>query len=1339
MGGGFFVDYGQPETVILVSLPPLLLRLISLSQSHRYTYFWPWDSERVIGRAIAVGHFLRLCRDSVWYEGQITNYDEASDTYDLRVIAIEDPERGKPTLYPLVSSASLQPPESEEESSPPPPTLAGVDLKRTLHTWIDVAHREHLPKSYSSKGRLLEDSEQDVGKYIRAWWPLYHRDYYGKVLSYDPVTGLHMVGYEDKDSRSVNMKEKDYEVLSPIPDSVLASASGRSPCSAAAVVGTWHRSNLQQNAKYAPPSDPNPEPVPVAMSPEGPPAGIFIRPDLSVSLPHSFSYHHADLVDTFYTEGGFSSLFQSLRDTSLPPPDALVIILHMRLLYALRQKLEKTVVEDLVWDAKELIPFTILRFEEHQIKSMTKSDLQVILSGLKDLVMVASPTNCNIQRDIDILHISLAHKLLTCSQIQKRYLGLSILKEEIESAMPQVLRFLSKPTKQIVTTNYRSPAAQLAAIPKKSHLGIEFIERWILENNIFEAIFVRSVHQELIAKSEFLIIFLALRKSLGEEHVNAIWQSSIGGHEAVVRVIHQLILNIIPVLDLSLRLYLFNLISIIPFTEYSEQHLNLIKSYTVQAIKLIQKEEALNSPSSGGGGAQGSDTPREEDGAVLLANGDSENLVGGNGRRGQVINAPQRNWLGFAVLWQFIQDQSASGANNQQILHIDVSLVDMAVDLLVDLLKEEFKNDREIVIQRCVQNIRTGVSVPVSAKILHMTLSLYPTSSGGWFSSVGNKSLTVTLLIERIHKQYDLIESILEELEEYHKVFNEQIRSQSKEKLSALEINDFRIKAKGKIGRISHLHGVKERLKLLSVILWSSSISLQEPHLSTLWKVFVTESISTEVTDEFIRWIGSCLSLESKQFNTFLSVIIQEDDGLTSSQTSKLDFLRSEAHANGDFNTEKTTGPEDGEHPQSFEEGVLKQLLENKLGPLAFSSSIVFGDYCRRNMAVFVVKLFLYVNASPTTKSIRFEQDSSWYRSSSVEPIGLPLLWRLATDAEDAVVSDAASYLLIELFQRMPPSKGREADSIRSSFLQYCFSQISVSINHLQQVESNPDTDDTEIIHPPVQLSILSLRVKRYVSLMKNFVQRFTHCPRQFSRIIVLSNRSQAKMFELNVTLDESILTLRATISKRLQIAAESLVLNRTKLLPGTVSELGPFEKLEKDEVSLRSLKFKPSEHIVVTRLETVEAEKPTGVSREGAIGKVKKEDVILSKHLASSFIPPLNPFEWLGMEFENHSDHALHLNEPITSLSRPDDLNQSSKIFTMPSCPLTHHSDMVLESRNSNTHNSHKAEHLARLAEYLGPYLLKFPDHFDHLLQMLDGYLSLKSEVVLLESVSVS
>lgn len=1239
-----------------------------------------------------------MYHDSEWLDGRITKYDPAADLYELEIV-FDDNNQGS------------------NAENPPAVTSLTVDLKKNLHTWVDIANREKLPKCYSVSGKILTDSQQDVGQYIRVWWPLYHRDYYGKVLSYDPATGMHTIMYEDKDTRPVNMKEKDYEVILPIPESVLASVTGRSHSTAAMMVGAWHRNNVQQNSKYVETESPKESSL---SSP-----GIFLRPDLSVGLPHTFSYHHADLVDTYFSEGGFSSLFQSLRDTSLPPPDALLIILHMKFLYALRQKIQKPIFENLIWDAKELIPMTILRFEESQIKNMTKSDLNIILSGLKDLVMLACPTNCNIQRDIDILHLSLAYKLLTCSQIQKRFLGLSILKEEIVSSMPLVSRYLPRQPLPIGSSN-RPAAVQLANTPKKSNIGMEFLEQWILSNNIFDAIFLRSAHQDLIAKSEFLIIFLALRKSLQEDHVNAIWQSSIGGHEAVVRVIHQLILNVIPVLDPSLRNYLFNLISIIPFSDYSEQHLHLLKSFTVNSIKLIQKDESQNSqvaPVPAASSQVVETTPEENSGTP---NGD-EGVVG-VGRRGQVINAPQRNWLGFAVLWQFIQDQSSSGTSNQQILHVDVSLVDLAVDHLVDLLKEEFKNDREVVIQRCVNNIRNGTSVPVSAKILRRTLTLYPTSSGGWFSNVartGNKPITITILVERIHKQHNLIECFLEELEEYHNVFKDQARSQNKEKLSPMEINDFRIKSKGKMSRISHLHGMKERLKLLSVILCNSPISLQESHLSILWRVFVTESLSVEVTDVFIKWLESCLSLESKQFNTFLNIIIQEGD--SSSQASKLEILRAESPQNGDFNSEKVVETEDdGEYPQSFGDGVLKQLLEGKLGPIAAASSSVFSQFCRKSLAIFVIKLFLYVNTTSNPKSMRLENDSSWYRSVTVEPVGLPFLWRLATDADDDAVSKAASYLLIELYQRMPQSKVREADAIRSLFLQYCFCQISVSINLLQQIDSPEDT-----IHPTVEVSILSLRVKRYVSLMKDFVQRFTHPPKQFSRVIVLSNRSQSKMFEVLVSLDEQIKVLKSNIGSRLQISLESLVLNRTKLNPAN-NELGPLEKLDRDDVSLRSLKFKPLEYVVVTRLENSEAEKPTN-TKEGSIGKAKKEDVILSKHLTSSFIPPLNPFEWLGMEFDFHSDHLLHINEPITSLAPPDS-HERSKLFTMPKCPLLPHTDMVLQDNlnpSSSDQSTHKSEHIARLSEYLGPYLLKNPTQFDHLLQMLDGYLSLKSGVV--------
>ena len=67
--------------------------------------------------------------------------------------------------------------------------------------------------------------------------------------------------------------------------------------------------------------------------------------------------------------------------------------------------------------------------------------------------------------------------------------------------------------------------------------------------------------QDLVSKSAILLAFLGFRNALTERHMDALWSATRGAHEAVVRVLHQLILFIVPVLEPALRMYLFMLIS----------------------------------------------------------------------------------------------------------------------------------------------------------------------------------------------------------------------------------------------------------------------------------------------------------------------------------------------------------------------------------------------------------------------------------------------------------------------------------------------------------------------------------------------------------------------------------------------------------------------------------------------------------------------------------------------------------------------------------------------------------------------------------------------------------
>ena len=101
-------------------------------------------------------------------------------------------------------------------------------------------------------------------------------------------------------------------------------------------------------------------------------------------------------------------------------------------------------------------------------------------------------------------------------------------------------------------------------------------------------------------------------------------------------------------------------------------------------------------------------------------------------RKGMVISAPQRQWLGFGVLWQFIQDPTITN-NIVGDGSVDECLIDLATQLLVDLLEDEFKEERELILQRCLDNIQMGMSVPVSLRLLRKTLATYPMPNRSWF------------------------------------------------------------------------------------------------------------------------------------------------------------------------------------------------------------------------------------------------------------------------------------------------------------------------------------------------------------------------------------------------------------------------------------------------------------------------------------------------------------------------------------------------------------------------------------------------------------------------------
>jgi len=161
--------------------------------------------------------------------------------------------------------------------------------------------------------------------------------------------------------------------------------------------------------------------------------------------------------------------------------------------------------------------------------------------------------------------------------------------------------------------------------------------------------------------------------------------STLGKHEAVVRVLYGFMVDLVPHLTPPLRIFLFGRLASLPFSGYDEQVLQVLYDFTLNALR--------SSRSANGG--PGDDT------------------VGQSFRRGLVMHAPEREWYGLEVLWNFIQDgpgrhvRTSEKSSRDEKNMPSVELTEKAIGFLVSLLNEkEFSGEKDLLLAKCIFNLR---------------------------------------------------------------------------------------------------------------------------------------------------------------------------------------------------------------------------------------------------------------------------------------------------------------------------------------------------------------------------------------------------------------------------------------------------------------------------------------------------------------------------------------------------------------------------------------------------------------------------------------------------------
>jgi hypothetical protein len=114
----------------------------------------------------------------------------------------------------------------------------------------------------------------------------------------------------------------------------------------------------------------------------------------------------------------------------------------------------------------------------------------------------------------------------------------------------------------------------------------EYMCSWLMSNKILDGIFLFNVHIEVLRRSNKLLLFLAAHGHVGEAEIEMIWDSSLGKHESIQKLIYELLGEAAELLRAPKPLRrLLELVMKQPASSFTSQHIELVRRLTVLMLQ----------------------------------------------------------------------------------------------------------------------------------------------------------------------------------------------------------------------------------------------------------------------------------------------------------------------------------------------------------------------------------------------------------------------------------------------------------------------------------------------------------------------------------------------------------------------------------------------------------------------------------------------------------------------------------------------------------------------------------------------------------------------------------
>lgn len=430
-------------------------------------------------------------------------------------------------------------------------------------------------------------------------------------------------------------------------------------------------------------------------------------------------------INMFSAKGGFNALKVRLRD-SRRPVDLGTAMIFVRSVLAIQPHFSSRNMK--VW---ETLAAELLEAVRERLHNLSDVELRSIQQYPRPLVHFTNATarlgvssraqgetekkNASKVQEQMILEIMV--DFLRLASIEARLFGLHNILEAVRAystqsagifptsasstmqSAPQSYQTTQQAAQQAKTgaLQYQSGTYQnLSSLSTFTSVGKDWFKSWLVRANVVSELYAsKNLHFELLSRSTAVVLFMGRERILDGRLLQRIWSASLGRDFGTMRVIHNLLISLMPRLSHEERMYFFkDCVATIPFQDYDEggQTLRFISEVTVASLEAdstsLSRSSSSTSKSPSTAKSLGQDyaSPPKSSGAISTRSPSSNTLLQlalgeNNGPKSAPPNAktgfeggdafgrgdsrmldfsPDDYWYGLKLLWRFILDDAES-------------------------------------------------------------------------------------------------------------------------------------------------------------------------------------------------------------------------------------------------------------------------------------------------------------------------------------------------------------------------------------------------------------------------------------------------------------------------------------------------------------------------------------------------------------------------------------------------------------------------------------------------------------------------------------------------------